>query len=29
MDFTYNKNVHFTTNHSPFKIVYGFNALTP
>jgi len=29
IEFTYNCSVHSTTNYSPFKIVYGFNPLTP
>ena len=28
IEFAYNWSVHFTTNFSPFKIVYGFNPLT-
>jgi hypothetical protein len=29
IEFTYNHNVHSTTEFSPFEIVYGFNPLTP
>ena len=29
IEFAYNLSVHFTTNFSPFEIVYGFNPLTP
>jgi len=29
VEFTYNRVVHSTTQHSPFEIVYGFNPLTP
>ena len=25
--FVYNRILHFTTNHSPFEIMYGFNLL--
>jgi hypothetical protein len=27
IEFTYNRSVHSTTNHLPFKIIYGFNPL--
>ena len=29
IEFAYNRVVHKTTNISPFKVVYGFNPLTP
>ena len=29
IEFAYNRSVHSTTNFSPFKIVFGFNPLTP
>jgi len=29
IEFAYNRSVHFTIDYSPFKIVYGFNPLTP
>jgi len=29
VEFAYNRIVYSTTNYSPFKIVYGFNPLTP
>jgi hypothetical protein len=29
IEFAYNHSVHFTTEFSPFEIVYGFNLLTP
>jgi len=29
VEFVYNRIVHSTTSFSPFKIVYGFNPLTP
>nr|KYP51731.1 Transposon Ty3-I Gag-Pol polyprotein [Cajanus cajan] len=29
LEFAYNRTVHFTTSHSPFEVVYGFNPLTP
>ena len=28
VEFTYNRSIHGTTNHSPFEVVYGFNPLT-
>jgi len=27
IEFAYNRLVHYTTSHSPFEIVYGFNPL--
>jgi len=29
IEFAYNRSMHFTTDYSPFEIVYGFNPLTP
>ena len=29
IEFAYNRNVHGTTNHTTFVVVYGFNPLTP
>jgi hypothetical protein len=29
IEFAYNYSMHSTTNYSSFKIVYGFNPLTP
>ena len=29
VEFAYNRAVHNTTHTSPFKIIYGFNPLTP
>jgi hypothetical protein len=29
VEFSYNRSVHFTTDYSPFKIIYNFNPLTP
>jgi len=29
IEFAYNRVVHFTTSHSSFEIMYGFNPLTP
>ena len=29
VEFAYNRSVHSTTDHSPLKIIYGFNPLTP
>jgi len=29
VEFSYNRDVHSTTNYSPFEIVYGFNPLSP
>jgi len=29
IEFSYNYSVYSTVNYSPFKIVYGFNPLTP
>ena len=29
IEFVYNRSMHFTTDYSPFQIVYGFNPLTP
>ena len=28
-EFSYNRVVHNTTQHTPFEVVYGFNPLTP
>jgi len=29
IEIVYNRSMHFTTDYSPFEIVYGFNPLTP